>query len=195
MAELTKKHVLEILRLIAAEYGEKLAENTTGLRVEMWFSSLSAFSQEVVDTAVANVMQGNPFRPKLADICNEIRRLQSLGEKSDEELWGELRAVLPAVVHNTEGYRFTYQNEGERCRKSNEAIFASLAPETRCYLRTVSELITVAYMDEEALRFEKARFIKRIGEIREQERLRKNTPKEVLELFASSAPKLTEGEG
>lgn len=193
MAELTKKHVLEILRLIAAEYGEKLAENTTGLRVEMWFSSLSAFSQEVVDTAVANVMQGNPFRPKLADICNEIKRLQSLGEKTDEELWGELRAVLPAVVHNTEGYRFTYRNEGERCKKSNEAIFSALSPEIRAYLRSVSELITVAYMNEEALRFEKSRFLRRIGEIREQERLRKETPKEILQLFGSSLPQITEG--
>lgn len=191
--KLTKTDVTKMLGIVYLESGQNVTENDIMERVDFWYSALKQYEREVVLTAFQNVTMNTNYPVRLANVCNEIRRLQSLGEKTDEELWGELRAVLPAVVHNTEGYRFTYRNEGERCRKSNEAIFASLAPETRCYLRTVSELITVAYMDEEALRFEKARFIKRIGEIREQERLRKNTPKEVLELLSGSVPQLTEG--
>ena len=193
MAELTKKHVLGILQMIASEYGDKLDVATTQMRVDMWFASLNAYPEELVDRAVANAMRATPYRLKLADVCNAIKSMQALGEKPDEALWEELREVLPTVVHNTEGYRFTYRNEGERCKKSNEAIFAALSPEIRAYLRSVSELITVAYMNEEALRFEKARFLRRIGEIREQERLRKETPKEILQLFGSSLPQITEG--
>lgn len=193
MAELTKKHVLGILQMIASEYGDKLDVATTQMRVEMWFASLNAYPEELVDRAVANAMRATPYRLKLADVCNAIKSMQALGEKSDEALWEELRAVFPTVVHNTEGYRYDYMNEGERCRKSNEAIFAALSPEIRAYLRSVSELITVAYMNEEALRFEKTRFLRRIGEIREQERLRKETPKDILQLFGSAVPQITEG--
>ena len=193
MAELTKKHVLGILQMIASEYGDKLDVATTQMRVEMWFASLNAYPEELVDRAVANAMQATPYRLKLADVCNAIKSMQALGEKPDEALWEELREVLPTVVHNTEGYRYDYMNEGARCRKSNEAIFSALSPEIRAHLRSVSELITVAYMNEEALRFEKARFLRRIGEIREQERLRKETPKEILQLFGSAVPQITEG--
>lgn len=193
MAELTKKHVLGILQMIASEYVDKLDVATTQMRVEMWYASLNAYPEELVDRAVANAMRATPYRLKLADVCNAIKSMQALGEKSDEALWEELRAVFPTVVHNTEGYRYDYMNEGARCRKSNEAIFAALSPEIRAYLRSVSELITVAYMNEEALRFEKSRFLRRIGEIREQERLRRDTPKEVLELLSVSVPQLTEG--
>ena len=193
MAELTKKHVLGILQMIASEYGDKLDVATTQMRVEMWFASLNAYPEELVGRAVANAMRSTPYRLKLADVCNAIKSMQALGEKSDETLWEELRAVFPTVVHNTEGYRYDYMNEGARCRKSNEAIFSALSPEIRSYLRSVSELITVAYMNEEALRFEKTRFFRRIGEIREQERLRKETPKEILQLFGSAVPQITEG--
>lgn len=193
MAELTKKHVLGILQMIASEYGDKLDVATTQMRVEMWFASLNAYPEELVDRAVANAMRATPYRLKLADVCNAIKSMQALGEKTDEALWEELRAVFPTVVHNTEGYRYDYMGEGTRCRKSNEAIFSALSPEIRAYLRSVSELITVAYMNEEALRFEKTRFLRRIGEIREQERLRKETPKEILQLFGNTEQRLIQG--
>ena len=105
----------------------------------------------------------------------------------------ELTGVLDKVRHNTEGYRYDYMDEGARCRKSNEQIYAALPPEIKDYLRSISELITVAYMSSEDLRYEKARFMKRIGEIREQARLRRDTPKEVLELLSGPVPQLTDG--
>ena len=198
MHELTKVEVWDILRLIAVEYGEKLGNtkadrDAAKLRIDMWHAALNGYPKEVVYAAVANVMRTLPFRPKLADVCKEIRRLQSLGEKSDEELWVELSGVLADVRHNTEGYRYDFDGEGERCRVSNERIYAALSPEIRDYLRSISELITVAYMSDEDLHYERSRFMKRIGEIREQARLRRETPKEVLELFAGAVPQLTEG--
>ena len=198
MHELTKVEIWDILRLIAVEYGEKLGDtkadrDAAKLRIDMWHAALNGYPKEVVYAAVANVMRTLPFRPKLADVCKEIRRLQSLGEKSDEQLWVELTGVLDKVRHNTEGYRYDYMDEGARCRKSNEQIYAALPTEIKDYLRSISELITVAYMSSEDLRYEKARFMKRIGEIREQARLRRDRPKEVLELLSGAVPQLTEG--
>lgn len=198
MHELTKVEIWDILRLVAVEYGEKLGDtkadrDAAKLRIDMWHSALNGYPKEVVYAAVANVMRTLPFRPKLADVCKEIRRLQSLGEKPDEQLWVELTGVLDKVRHNTEGYRYDYMDEGTRCRKSNEQIYSALPTEIKDYLRSISELITVAYMSSEDLRYEKARFMKRIGEIREQARLRRDTPKEVLELLSGAVPQLTEG--
>ena len=191
--KLTKTDVTKMLGIAYLESGQNVSENDIMERVDFWYSSLNRFDREIVLTAFRNVTMSTNYPVKLADICNEIRRMQALGEKSDEQLWVDLTGVLDKVRHNTEGYRYDYMDEGARCRKSNEQIYAALPTEIKDYLRSISELITVAYMSSEDLRYEKARFMKRIGEIREQARLRRETPKEVLELLSVSVPQLTEG--
>lgn len=191
--KLTKTDVTKMLGIAYLESGQNVSENDIMERVDFWYSSLNRFEREIVLTAFRNVTMSTNYPVKLADVCKEIRRLQSLGEKSDEQLWVDLTGVLDKVRHNTEGYRYDYMDEGARCRKSNEQIYAALPTEIKDYLRSISELITVAYMSSEDLRYEKARFMKRIGEIREQARLRRETPKEVLELLSVSVPQLTEG--
>ena len=185
MAELTKRRVLDILRLFAAEYGEKWDEKdrvTVSARVEEWYAALRGYPQEVVAAAVADVLQTLKYRPRLADVCERVEKLRSATEKTDEDLWAELTGVLYAVHHNTEGYR--YEDEGERCRRSNERIYEELSPEIRDYLRSVSELVTIAYMTSEDLKYERMRFMRRVGEIRERQRIVRSTPAEVLRLAA-----------
>lgn len=191
--KLVKTDVAKMIGIVYLESGQSVSEHDIKERVDFWYASLKQFEREIVLTAFQNVAMNTNYPVKLADVCNEIRRLQALGEKSDEQLWVELTGVLDKVRHNTEGYRYDYMDEGARCRKSNEQIYAALPPEIKDYLRSISELITVAYMSSEDLRYEKARFMKRIGEIREQARLRRETPKEVLELFAGAVPQITEG--
>lgn len=191
--KLTKTDVTTMIGIVYLESGQNVSENDILVRIDFWYTALKQFEREVVLAAFQNVTMNTNYPVKLADICKEIRRLQALGEKSDEELWVELSDVLAQVRHNTEGYRYDFDGEGERCRMSNERIYAALSPEIRDYLRSISELITVAYMSDEDLHYERSRFMKRIGEIREQARLRRDTPKEVLELFAGAVPQLTEG--
>lgn len=203
MRSLTKIDVSDFLSLFAVEYREtpgssKAERDALRMSVEVWFAVLSAYPYELVQTAVANVMRTLPFRPKLADICNEIKRLQTVNEPTGEEVWAEISATLAKVRWNADGYRLNAKDEsgvtqGERCIASNERIYAALSEAARLYVRSVGDLVTIAYKDEKELAIEKAIFLKRFDGIREQERLRKETPKEILELAAASVPRLTEG--
>lgn len=203
MRSLTKVDISDFLSLFAVEYREtpgnsKTERDALRMRVEFWFAALSAYPYELVQAAVANVMRTLPFRPKLADICNEIKRLQTVNEPTGEEVWAEISATLAKVHWNAEGYRLTAtrddgMTQGEWCMISNERIYAGLSEAARLYVRSVGDLVTIAYKDEKELAIEKAIFLKRFDGIREQERLRRETPKEILELAAASVPRLTEG--
>lgn len=203
MRSLTKIDVSDFLSLFAVEYREtpgnsKTERDALRMRVEVWFAVLSAYPYELVQVAVANVMRTLPFRPKLADVCNEIKRLQTVNEPTGEEVWAEISATLAKVRWNAAGYLLTAtrddgMTQGEWCMISNERIYAGLSEAARLYVRSVGDLVTIAYKDEKELAIEKAIFLKRFDGIREQERLRKETPKEILELAAASVPRLTEG--
>lgn len=199
--QVTKTYLHETLTMLAEEYDDKDALTDVArmdARVNLWYDALNAYPYKLVDAAVANVMRTLPFRPKLADICNEIKRLQSVNEPTGEEVWTEISATLAKVRWNAEGYRLNAKDEsgmtqGEWCMISNELIYAALSEAARMYVRSVGDLVTIAYKDEKELAIEKAIFLKRFDEIREQERLRKETPKEILKLAAASVPRLTEG--
>ena len=199
--QVTKTYLHETLTMFAEEYDDKDALTNEGrmdARVNLWFAALSAYPYEIVQAAVANVMRTLPFRPKLADICNEIKRLQSVNEPTGEEVWAEISATLAKVRWNADGYRLTAKREdgmtqGEWCMISNDRIYAALSEAARLYVRSVGDLVTIAYKDEKELAIEKAIFLKRFDGIREQKRLRRETPKELLELAAASVPRLTGG--
>lgn len=199
--QVTKTYLHETLTMFAEEYDDKdtlTNEGRMDARVNLWFAALSAYPYEIVQAAVANVMRTLPFRPKLADICNEIKRLQTVNEPTGEEVWAEISATLAKVRWNAAGYRLNAKDEsgvtqGERCIASNERIYAGLSEAARLYVRSVGDLVTIAHKDEKELAIEKAIFLKRFDGIREQERLRRETPKEILELAAASVPRLTEG--
>ena len=199
--QVTKTYLHETLTILAEEYDDKdiLTDGARmDARVNLWYAALNGYPYELVQVAVANVMRTLPFRPKLADICNEIKRLQSVNEPTGEEVWAEISATLAKVRWNADGYRLTAKREdgmtqGEGCMISNERIYAGLSEAARLYVRSVGDLVTIAYKDEKELAIEKAIFLKRFDGIREQERLRRETPKEVLEFAAASVPRLTEG--
>ena len=196
MRSLTKVDISDFLSLFAVEYREtpgnsKTERDALRMRVEVWFAALSAYPYEIVQAAVANVMRTLPFRPKLADICNEIKRFQTVNEPTGEEVWAEISATLAKVRWNAAGYWLTATREdgmtqGKWCMISNERMYAKLSEAARLYVRSVGDLVTIAYKDEKERAIEKAIFLKRFDGIREQERLRKETPKEILELAAKN---------
>ena len=199
--QVTKTYLHETLTMLAEEYDDKdiLTDGARmDARVNLWYAALNGYPYELVDTAVANVMRTLPFRPKLADICNEIKRLQTVNEPTGEEVWAEISATLAKVRWNAAGYWLTAtrddgMTQGAWCMISNDRIYAGLSDAARLYVRSVGDLVTIAYKDEKELAIEKAIFLKRFDGIREQERLRRETPKEILELAAASVPRLTEG--
>lgn len=199
--QLMMDDVANMLGVVYLESGQAVDKSALKQRADFWYMALSGYERELVLEAFKNVALETNYPIRLANICNEIKRLQSLGEKTDEELWSELIATFPEVVHNADGYKYNAKDESgkpewQRCMEANHRIYAKLSPELKAYVRSVDELVEIARKDAEGRSIERALFKKRIGEIREQERLRRNTPKEILELISNSTPQttLTQGE-
>lgn len=198
--ELTRLDVTKMLGIVYLESGQEISDINLERRINFWYAALSGYDRELVMEAFKNVTLETNYPIKLANINNEIKRLQSLGEKTDEELWSELAATFQAVEYNADGYKYTAKDdsgkpEWQRCMEANQRIYDGLSPELKAYVRNVSELIEIARKDDEGRSIERAIFKKRIGQIREQERLRKQTPKEILELISNSTPQMTLTQG
>ena len=198
--ELTRLDITKMLGIVYLESGQAISDIDLERRIDFWYAALSGYDRELVMEAFKNVALETNYPIKLANINNEIKRLQSLGEKTDEELWSELAATFQAVEHNADGYKYTAKDdsgkpEWQRCMEANQRIYDGLSPELKAYARNVSELIEIARKDDEGRSIERAIFKKRIGQIREQERLRKQTPKEILELISNSTPQMTLTQG
>lgn len=198
--ELTRLDITKMLGIVYLESGQAISDIDLERRIDFWYAALSGYDREIVMEAFKNVALETNYPIKLANINNEIKRLQSLGEKTDEELWSELAATFQAVEHNADGYKYTAKDdsgkpEWQRCMEANQRIYDGLSPELKAYVRNVSELIEIARKDDEGRSIERAMFKKRIGQIREQERLRKQTPKEILELISNSTPQMTLTQG
>lgn len=198
--ELTRLDITKMLGIVYLESGQAISDIDLERRIDFWYAALSGYDREIVMEAFKNVALETNYPIKLANINNEIKRLQSLGEKTDEELWSELAATFQAVDHNADGYKYTAKDdsgkpEWQRCMEANQRIYDGLSPELKAYVRNVSELIEIARKDDEGRSIERAIFKKRIGQIREQERLRKQTPKEILELISNSTPQMTLTQG
>lgn len=198
--ELTRLDITKMLGIVYLESGQAISDIDLERRIDFWYAALSGYDREIVMEAFKNVALETNYPIKLANINNEIKRLQSLGEKTDEELWSELAATFQAVEHNADGYKYTAKDdsgkpEWQRCMEANQRIYDGLSPELKAYVRNVSELIEIARKDDEGRSIERAIFKKRIGQIREQERLRKQTPKEILELISNSTPQMTLTQG
>lgn len=198
--ELTRLDITKMLGIVYLESGQAISDIDLERRIDFWYAALSGYDRELVMEAFKNVALETNYPIKLANINNEIKRLQSLGEKTDEELWSEFAATFQAVEHNADGYKYTAKDdsgkpEWQRCMEANQRIYDGLSPELKAYVRNVSELIEIARKDDEGRSIERAMFKKRIGQIREQERLRKQTPKEILELISNSTPQMTLTQG
>lgn len=198
--ELTRLDITKMLGIVYLESGQAISDIDLERRIDFWYAALSGYDREIVMEAFKNVALETNYPIKLANINNEIKRLQSLGEKTDEELWSELAATFQAVEHNADGYKYTAKDdsgkpEWQRCMEANQRIYDGLSPELKAYVRNVSELIEIARKDDEGRSIERAIFKKRIGQIMEQERLRKQTPKEILELISNSTPQMTLTQG
>lgn len=198
--ELTRLDITKMLGIVYLESGQAISDIDLERRIDFWYAALSGYDRELVMEAFKNVALETNYPIRLANINNEIKRLQSLGEKTDEELWSELAATFQAVEHNADGYKYTAKDdsgkpEWQRCMEANQRIYDGLSTELKAYVRNVSELIEIARKDDEGRSIERAIFKKRIGQIREQERLRKQTPKEILELISNSTPQMTLARG
>ena len=64
------------------------------LLIELWYEDLSGYPETVVSEAFKRARQSNKISVTTADIIEQIEKIQSAFEPSEQELWREFVLVL-----------------------------------------------------------------------------------------------------
>lgn len=165
--QLTHNDVLRIIELLRVNYDNAYSgynnEQTITL-LDFWYESLKDYPKEVVFESVKNLIIKNEFAPRLANIIEEIERLISPDQKTDEQLWAELSAVF-GKVYDISRYLTYPQYVNWANAKLNE-IYSKLSDELKLFVVNVSTLVDIAEMSDESLQFERARFFKQMPQLK-----------------------------
>lgn len=175
--KLQKTDIPKLLMLIRVNFDNVYnfkTEDEAKLLVEYWYECLKDYPQEVVYKAFDNAIRSSEFAPKLSNISAEADKLVNACKKTDEELWAELCDVRWEAYNAMQYCNPTYNDEtrsiGQRRLK---ALWDNLSPEIKTYVVTQRGLAEIGGMNEEALQYEKARFLKAMPRIRETLKNRK----------------------
>jgi len=167
MTKLTRQNVIVYITKIRLNFENAYptrSDSEFDLLLESWYEALCVYPKEICDRAVNNALRKAKFAPRLGDITEEIEKLESAGQKTDEELWAELTGVLYETF-DVSRYLPYLQHSKEANEKLN-AIFNGLDDKLKMYLVNVNTLIE---LDKSAMPYEKARFFKQIGIIRSKQ--------------------------
>lgn len=142
-----------------------------------WYAILKDYPKEVCDAAVMSAIKNAEFAPRIGSIVKEIERMQASLEKSEGELWAELKGVLREVDRCAYMFRFNLveangKTQGDNARARLEEIYNGLSPELREYCGNKNGLIELSRLTDEQMSYEKARFSKTIPLLRERAKTR-----------------------
>lgn len=180
MTKLTRQNVIVYITKIRLNFENAYpthSDNEFDLLLESWYEALCVYPKEICDKAVNNALRKAKFAPRLGDITEEIEKIASADQKTDEELWVELTSTLYEVF-DTSRY-LPYPQHNKAASEKLNAIFNGLDDKLKMYLVNVNTLIELSELDKSALPYEKTRFFKQIGIIRSKQAER-NMAKEFL---------------
>ena len=167
MSKITRADIMTYIIKIQVNFENAYrveAGTETNLLTESWFDILSNYPKDICDGAVNNALAQAKYAPRIGDIVEQIKILNSVNKKSNEELWAELKSIK-YEAYNASLY-LRYPQHYEDAHKKLEQIYEDLDEDLKLYLVNVSALIEFANIDEESLPFEKNRFFKNMPILR-----------------------------
>lgn len=179
--KVTIEDVASYIAWINTEYNIQMDEEKLGMRLDLWHMALKEYDKVIVDKAVGNVIRSSEYPPRVANICNEIKRLENSVKKTNEELWHELTAILPLVERCR--YQMNYNTEEEvyRLQCEIERLYNELDNDIKLYVRSQRQLIDLAMSED--LSFEKGRFLREMPNLRESNETRQGMTEEMKNLL------------
>lgn len=184
MTEITAADINKYITTIRINFENAYKTQTDEERqilIKSWYAILKDYPKEIVDKAVLQAIKHAEYAPRIGAIVKEIERMREAYEKSDAELWAELRGVFREVEKCAYSFRFNAidsngKTQGDNARDRVEEIFSGLSPELKEYCRNSRGLIDIAQLPESDLQYEKARFLRVIPTLKERQRTRQETP-------------------
>lgn len=197
MSKINTKDVLDILKLIRANYENSYAfktEEEAKVLVAFWYDSLKNYSKEYVFAAVKNAIKSSEFAPKISTILAEIKKLTEADEKTDVELWAELEEKFYPIYQATQYLQ--YDQYFKWASEKIKQIYEGLSNEIKMFVVNTSTLIELAELanrpNDDSIKFEKARFLKAMPELRTKQTIRIQS-QQFLQLCKANGIKLIGG--
>ena len=185
MRNLTKKDIVMMLKLILDNYNKPMPEKDVfEAKVNLVYSRLEKYPYEIVSEAFGRCLDTCKYNISIADIIEQIHIMQSVNEKSEQELWAELDDALYETANLYSKFGYTAipygetKTQGEQAREDLQHLFDNLDPLIKEYVSSIEQLIALSQVDD--LTFEKGRFLKAIPNLRSRQRVRQETPTDIL---------------
>lgn len=185
--ELTKKDVFDMVGFIKANYSyayKDVNDDLLKIMMRTWFNSLSKYSKEVVEVAFMKAIEVCKMPPTLADIIQNIKRIENANEPTDTELWQELVDCVDKA--NDCIYYFQFQmvedngkTQSENAKERFNKLWEEMPQILKDYCGNKTGLFDLTQVD---LEFEKSRFLKQIQTLRQRQEIKQEINFDLLEL-------------
>lgn len=190
-----------------------ISEENMDLLINTWYDCLKDYPKELCDRAMKELIISYKYKsPKLPDLIAIINDYINAGEKTANELWGELRKALPKIqncvdkskfntpVYDEHGNPYEYEIEGKKYvytvgqanREWVQDLYDGLSPELKERYPSISSLLELCRMNEEQFYFEKSRFEKELPVLRKRIKLKAKIIPEIRELIKNNSGDLLE---
>lgn len=165
---------------------KKQTDEEREILIRSWYAILKEYPKEIVDKAVLQAIKHAEYAPRIGTIVKEIERMREAYEKSDAELWAELRGAVREVGRWYPRFAETFTisadsnvTQGDYAREQVAKIFNDLSPELKEYCRNQRGLIDISQIPESDLQYEKARFLRVMPTLKERARVRQETSEQL----------------
>ena len=185
--ELTKKDVFDMVGFIKANYSyayKDVNDDLLKIMMRTWFNSLSKYSKEVVEVAFMKAIEVCKMPPTLADIIQNIKRIENANEPTDTELWQELVDCVDKA--NDCIYYLQFQmvehngkTQSENAKERFNKLWEEMPQILKDYCGNKTGLFELTQVD---LEFEKSRFLKQIQTLRQRQEIKQEINFDLLEL-------------
>lgn len=184
---MTKKSVVEMITRIKAVYPytfKNATQEELELAVDTWQKVLSGYSEELVKYAFKEAIKACKMPPTIADVIEQIEKVQGARDKSDGELWNEYLNLIYLAKDLTGRFHYTAKEEGktqgERAVEELQAAFEVADERIKDFIGSVGNLIDVCKTDD--LRQEKERFYFGMKNCRKRVRAKAEIPAAFFEM-------------
>ena len=165
---MTAKEVQVLIRQNLAMYriGEKtFTEEQAATQIATWAAALKDIPAEAGFLAMQRAFTVCRFPVTLADLFEQLRRMQSTQRPTAAEEWAALLKAARKAASDAGQYTYTMRmddgrTQGQAARERNKARFESLHPAAQKFLGGTEGLISLGDADDTALRFAKRDFEK-----------------------------------
>lgn len=176
---------------------DKLTEEQYKIKIALWYEGLKEYPYEFTKKAFAQVIAGCTFCPKLSDIIYRIKAMYDCMEKSDAELFENLKGILWRIDDLKSRLQYTAicddgQSQGEKARICINQIYQNLSPILQAYCGSMSGLISMSGLNKEEMEFERGRFLKIAPRLRERETEKAELSSEMRKMIGNGIKSINE---